>query len=67
MKKVGPIVGQNIHVTNLTNVSGNKEVKTILLIQNTNVESNTHYRHQHNTDDTGQALGEQLRYVQMSR
>jgi len=24
-------------------------------------------RHQHNTDDGGQAMGEEMRYVQMSR
>ena len=25
------------------------------------------YRHQHNTDDGGQAMGEEIRHVQMSR
>jgi len=25
------------------------------------------YRHQHNTDDGGQAMGEEMRHVQMSR
>jgi len=26
-----------------------------------------HNRHQHNTDDGGQAMGEEMRHVQMSR
>ena len=26
-----------------------------------------HNRHQHNTDDSGQAMGEEFRYVQISK
>ena len=30
-------------------------------------KTNKHNRHQHNTDDGGQEMGEEMRHVQMSR
>jgi len=55
--------GQNTHVINSTNVSGkpkrhSKEVKTLLPKQ---MLDQIHNRHQHHTDDGGQAVGEELR------
>ena len=32
-----------------------------------NKKTKKHNTHQHNTDDDGQAMGEEMRYIQMSR
>jgi len=49
-----------MRVASPKDISKNNITKTQMLNQ-------IHNRHQHNTDDGGQAMGEELRHVQMSR
>jgi len=41
--------------------------RNVAYSNNKEIKIKKHNRHQHNTDDGGQGMGEEMRHVQMSR